>query len=109
MTTLNEVIQLVDRLSPQDRHRLRDYIDGQEKPIIPPHPMPVEERIRRFNEAATAIREDMMQEELDRVIADMNAEYIEPLDIEGLMNALQEIREGMTSEEFAIIEKAMND
>ncbi len=69
MTTLNEVIQLVDRLSPQDRHRLRDYIDERK----------------------------------------ISAPLTETLDVEGLLDALVEIREGMTPEEFAIIEKAMND
>jgi hypothetical protein len=80
MMNLRDVIKVVDQLSPEELRELRDYINQREaqtssEPVLSP-----EERIRRLDEAAKAIREGLTEEEWKQIENDMNAEYIEPWD-----------------------------
>jgi uncharacterized protein YeeX (DUF496 family) len=80
MMTFQDVIKAVDALSPEELRQLRAYIDQREGIDRPVHSLSPEERIRRMKTAAAAIREGMTKEQLDEMIEDMNAEYIEPVD-----------------------------
>ena len=78
MTTLQEVIQAVEQLSPEERAELRAYLDRHEAEA-PPTLSP-EERARKLDEAFARLREGLTQEQLDEMTAAMNEEYIEPWD-----------------------------
>ena len=80
MVTLQDVKKAIDRLSPEERRELREYLEQRESnepstPILSP-----EERIRRMDAAVETIRAGMSQAELDDMTAAMNAEYVEPFD-----------------------------
>jgi hypothetical protein len=78
--TLQDVMKVVDRLSPEELRELRQYIEQREGIPWPAQELTPEERIRRLDAAVEAIREGMTQAELDDMTAAMNAEYIEPFD-----------------------------
>jgi DNA-binding ferritin-like protein len=82
--TLQDLMQAIDYLSKQELHQLRQYIDErekeQEKQTHPARGATPQERVRRLQAAAAAIREGLTREELDEMTAAMNAEYIEPFD-----------------------------
>ncbi len=80
MTSLEEVIKAVDQLSPEERAELRAYLDRRDAESPPPHTLSPEERIRRLDEAARAIREGFTDEEWTEIEKAMNEEYIEPFD-----------------------------
>ncbi len=77
---LQEVIKVVDQLSPEERAELRAYLDQHEAQWLPVHKLSAEERIRRLDEAAKAIREGFTDAEWEKVEKAMNEEYIEPWD-----------------------------
>ena len=72
--TLQDVLRAVDRLSPEELRQLRSYLDQLEGAIAPAHELPPEERIRRMDAAAEAIREGMTPAELAAMTDAMNAE-----------------------------------
>jgi uncharacterized membrane protein len=76
--TLTDLMQAVDKLSPEDKRKLREYLDQEE-----PHPfqnLTGEERARRLEAAAAKIREGLTPEQLDEMTRAMNEEYIESVD-----------------------------
>ena len=73
--TLQEMMKAVDRLSPEERAQLRVYIDQQKTPPMPVSTLSPEERIRRLDEAAKAIREGFTDAGWEAIERDMNAEY----------------------------------
>lgn len=75
--TLEEIKQVVNELSITDILALRGYLNTIP---IDVSAIPVQERIRQLQEAAHEIREGLSAEEFELMIADMNSEYIEPLD-----------------------------
>ena len=75
--TLEEIKQVVNELSVTDILALRGYLNTIP---IDVSAIPVQERIRQLQEAAREIREGLSSEEFELMIADMNSEYIEPLD-----------------------------
>lgn len=56
MLNFQEMIRVVDQLSPEELRELRNYIDQREAQSQPAHRLSPEERIRRLDEAARAIR-----------------------------------------------------
>jgi len=80
MMTLQEIKRAIDQLSSDERAELRTYIDQQ--PISPAKTLSAEERIRRLDAAAKAIREGLSEAEWAEIEAAMNEEYIEPWDEE---------------------------
>jgi hypothetical protein len=83
MVTLQDVIQVVDKLSPEELRQLRAYLDQLEGTPVPPvQDMTPEERARRLDAAFEQLREGLTQAELDEMTEAMNAEYIEPFDEE---------------------------
>ena len=75
-----EILQVVDQLSENDRQRLRQYLDQNKEQIRLARGLTPEERIQRLNAALDAIREGLTHKELDEMTAAMNEEYIEPWD-----------------------------
>ena len=71
--TLADVIQAVDRLSPEERRQLRDYLDRYEE-------APETNDLDALMRALEVIREGLTEEEFSEIEQAMNAEYIEPLD-----------------------------
>ncbi len=82
MMTLHDVKKAVDKLSSDERRELREYLDQRESMEQPGSQLSPEERIRRLDVAARALREGLTQEQLDEISEAMNEEYIEPLDDE---------------------------
>ncbi len=80
MMTLQDVKQAVDRLSPGERRKLREYLAQRESTEQPVLELTPEERIRRLDAAVEALREGLTQQELDEMTEAMNTEYIEPID-----------------------------
>ena len=71
---LQDIFKLVDKLTPDERHQLRSYIDlhHKEKKHLTP-----EERIQQLEAASAAIREGLSETELNEMFEAMNQEYIE--------------------------------
>lgn len=78
--TLQEVKQVVDRLSPEELRELREYIEQREGTNWPASELTPEERARRLDEAFEQFRAGLTQAQLDEITEAMNAEYIEPFD-----------------------------
>ena len=79
--TLQEIIEAVDALSPDDMRQVRQHIEQKEhkksqEPKLQAGTMDADALFRAFDE----IRAGFTEEELDEVEEVMNAEYIEPLD-----------------------------
>ncbi|MCU0514014.1 MAG: hypothetical protein MUE40_15770 [Anaerolineae bacterium] len=83
MLNLQDVKEAVDRFSPEELRELREYLDRRTDEIQVSRPLTPEERIRRLQEAATAIRAGFNDEEWDEIEQAMNAETIEPVDDDG--------------------------
>lgn len=79
MLNLQEVKEAVDHFSPEEVRELREYLEKRAVEILP-HPLSPEERIRRLDEAAQAIRGGFNEAEWAAVEKAMNEEYIEPWD-----------------------------
>jgi hypothetical protein len=75
--TLQEIKQLVLELSYAEKKELRAYIG---EIVVDVENLPLEQRIHQLEEAAREIRAGMTQNELEMMFADMDSEYIEPLD-----------------------------
>jgi hypothetical protein len=71
--SLQEVMKAVEQLSAEEQAELRAFLDR----LTPAHMAPVEERIRKMDEAASIIREGFSDEEWARIEQDMNEEYVE--------------------------------
>lgn len=78
--TLDEMIKRLDDLSNTELNELRDRID--ERLVTQPSTrgLTSDERIRRLNAAASAIREGFSDAEWAEVVRAMNDEYVEPVD-----------------------------
>jgi len=78
--TLQELIQAIDALPPEDLRRLREHIQQREqKHGLRAGTMDIDALLQ----AARAIRADMNEVEFDEMIVAMNEEYIEPTDESG--------------------------
>jgi len=75
---LTDAKKVVEQLSDDERRALRVYLDELER--RPRRGATPEERIRRMDAAAVAIRAGMTQAELEEMTAAMNAEYVESAD-----------------------------
>ena len=75
--TLEEVKKIVNTLSISDILALKGYINTI---FIDVTLLPPKERIRQLEESAREIRAEMTPDEFERMLADMDREYIEPLD-----------------------------
>jgi uncharacterized alpha-E superfamily protein len=80
MLNLQEVKEAVDHFSPEELYELREHLEKRAVEILTVHRLSPEERIRRLDEAAKAIREDFSDAEWEAVEKAMNEEYIEPWD-----------------------------
>jgi hypothetical protein len=80
MMTLQEVIKVVDTLSPEELRVLRTYLDQREGTVQPALELAPEERARQLDEAFERLREGLTQKQIDEMTEAMNAEYIEPFD-----------------------------
>lgn len=80
MVNLQDMKNAIDRLTPEERRELRQYLEQRESTEQLTHELSPEERIRRLEEAVKALREGLTQAELDEMTDAMNAEYIEPVD-----------------------------
>ena len=78
---LHEVIKLLDDLSPEELNELREQIEQRLETQASARGSTPDERIRRLNAAASAIREGFSDEEWAEVVRAMNEEYIEPIDV----------------------------
>ncbi len=78
MINLQDMLQAVDQLLPEELRKLSDYVRQREAQLIPM--LPVEERIRLMDEAAHVIRAGFSEAEWAQIERDMNEEYIEPWD-----------------------------
>lgn len=71
MMTLEEIKQAVDQLSEGERRELVQYLEQRPKGLDP-------EALLR---AVTAFREGLSQTEIDQIVAAMNEDYIEEVDL----------------------------
>jgi hypothetical protein len=78
MLNLQEMKEAVDQLSAEELHELRQYLEKREIEIRTHLPLSADERIRRLDAAARAIRVGFTDAEWDEVEKAMNEEYIEP-------------------------------
>lgn len=72
MLNLEEVKAAIDQFSPEELHELRQYLEQRAREVLTQHPLPPEERIRRLDAAARAIREGFTEEEWEAVERAMN-------------------------------------
>jgi hypothetical protein len=78
MMTLQDVLKVVDTLSPEELRELRAYLDNRaESPHVVLSPG---ERARRLEEGFQALREGLTPSQLDAMTDAMNAESVEPFD-----------------------------
>lgn len=80
MLNLQEVKEAVDHFSPEELRELREHLEKRAVEILTQHRLAPEERIRRLDAAAKAIREGFTEAEWEAVEKAMNEEYIEPWD-----------------------------
>lgn len=80
MLNLQKVKEAVDHLLPEELRELREHLEKRAVEILTQHHLSPEERIRRLDEAAKAIREGFTEVEWEAVEKAMNEEYIEPWD-----------------------------
>lgn len=80
MLNLQEVKEAVDHFSSEELLELREHLEKRAVELLPQHPLSPEERIRRLDEAAKAIREGFSDAEWDAIEKAMNEEYIKPWD-----------------------------
>lgn len=78
--TLQDMIQQLDELSPEERNELRRVIDQLDGVRHPNDGLSVSERVRHLRAAAFAIREGFTDEEWAQIEHDMNVEYIETVE-----------------------------
>lgn len=83
MLNLQEVKDAVDHFSPDELRELREYLENHVVRFLTQQSLPAEERIRRLDEAASAIREDFTNREWDEIEKAMNEEYVESVDEDG--------------------------
>ena len=69
--SLEQILQAVDQLSEQEKQKLRQYLDQTSTVMT----VTAEERIRRMDRAAAAIREGLSLTELTAMTDAMNEEY----------------------------------
>jgi gamma-glutamyl:cysteine ligase YbdK (ATP-grasp superfamily) len=78
MLNLQEVKEAVDHFSPEELRELREYLETRTGELLSQQQLSPQERIRRMDEAARAIREGFTEAEWEAVEQSMNEEYIEP-------------------------------
>lgn len=77
MLDLQEVKKAVDQFSPEELYELREHLEKRAAEMMIQKQLSPEERIRRLDEAAQAIREGFTDAEWLAVEQAMNEEYIE--------------------------------
>ncbi len=75
MLNLQEVKDAVDHFSPEELRELREHLEKRAVEILSGHQLSPEERIRRLDEAAKAIREGFTESEWDAVEKAINGEH----------------------------------
>lgn len=80
MMTLQDVKQAIDRLSPEERRELREYLEQCESTEQNVPQLTPAERARRLDAAFEQLRAGLTQAELDEMTEAMNAKYIESVD-----------------------------
>ncbi|MCC6802177.1 MAG: hypothetical protein IT319_04760 [Anaerolineae bacterium] len=80
MDHLHDLYRTLDQLNDEELAEVRAYIDQRRavKPEIADETP--QERAAALMAAFAEMREGLSEEQLDAIIADMNSEYIEPLD-----------------------------
>lgn len=73
--TLSDIIQAVDKLSPEDKRKLRDYLEQDHRRAL--QNLSGEERARRLEEAAAKIRDGLTPEQLAEMTRAMNENWRE--------------------------------
>ncbi len=77
MMNLQDMKAAVAQLSPEEVQELRDYLEQVATTLPTQEPLAAEERIRRLDEAAAAIRSGFSDSEWDAIEKAMNEEYVE--------------------------------
>jgi hypothetical protein len=72
------VVQLVDQLTPAEKHALREHLDQ----VITPSDSSSVDRIARFNTAIDSMREGLTSQQLEELEWAMNYEFIAEDDLE---------------------------
>ncbi|MEP7293887.1 MAG: hypothetical protein ABI835_19015 [Chloroflexota bacterium] len=78
--TLRDMIKALDDLSDEELGELLDQIEHRLVPSSLARGSTPQERIRRLNAAASAIREGFSDEEWAEVVRAMSEEYVESMD-----------------------------
>jgi hypothetical protein len=78
--TLQDVIRAVDRLSPEERRELHQYLELRESTERAAQELLPQERAQRLREGFAQLRAGLSQADLEKITEAMNAEYIEPVD-----------------------------
>jgi hypothetical protein len=97
MKTLQEMLNAIDDLPWEDVQKLEQRIDAR--------------RQRESDEHEPARPSAGVMAEIAELLAEAKPADLErkPLDVDGLLDAFAELREGISPEEFAEIERAMNE
>jgi len=69
---LANLLKEVDRLSQEELQQLQEHIARRRRMA----------RLKAFDEAIAALREGLTEEQIDEIEQAMNAEYIEPVDLD---------------------------
>ncbi len=72
MLNLQEVKEALDHFSPEELRELREHLEKRTIEVLTQHHLSPEERIRRLDEAAKAIREGFTEAEWEAVEKAMN-------------------------------------
>ncbi len=79
---LSDLLRAVNVLSREELDQLYEYIEQLRERQEAARGATPEERIRRLNAAAHAIRDGFSEQEWEEVVDAINVEYIEPFDDE---------------------------
>lgn len=80
--TLQEIIQQLDELSPEELNELQFALNQRHGVRHPKDGLSPQERVLSLRAAARAIREGFTDEEWAQIEQDMNSEYVELIDDE---------------------------
>jgi hypothetical protein len=79
MTDLQDILQAIDRMNNNELDQVQEQINRRRyRPQT--DDIDVQTKIARLHEALEHFWDGLSQEEIDAIVKDMNAEYIEPLD-----------------------------
>lgn len=71
--SLEQLLHQIDQLTGDELRQLQEHIERRRREAA-------EERVRAFDEVVAALREGLTEQEIEEIIAAINAEYIEPFD-----------------------------